>query len=111
MTTRMILRIKELNEAGMNDVMISERLGISYTTVSYWRIHKLGLPRTGVYRSKKRYIVYDGKTTQFIVEGTTKECADALHLTPATFRTAKTNFEKGIYRKYEIYEVKGDEEN
>lgn len=53
----------------------------------------------------KRYTVYDGMTTQYLVEGTAEECAKYLGWKTETFRTNKTKFSQGDYKKYEIYEV------
>ena len=103
MTTKMLAEIERMNKAGMNDAWISEELGMDKCTVGYWR-KKLGLTVVGNIRSK-RYTVYDGKTTQFIIEGTSRECAAKLGIEIQSFRRNKMRFNRGQYKKYEIYEV------
>ena len=105
LTTKTISEIARLNAEGLNDEEIADVLGMKRCTVHYWRSIKLGLPNTGHYRTAKRFTVYDGKTTQFLVEGTIKEICAALGMAYITFQHAKTAFERGRYYKYEIYEV------
>ena len=104
MTTEMLGKIKELNEQGLNDSAIAEQLHYSTTTVHYWR-RWLGLPTTRINRTKKLYTVYDGVTTQFLIEGTAKECAAYMGVNVTRFYQIKCKFDDGAYKKYEIYEV------
>lgn len=104
MTTAILREIKRMNKAGMNDSQIADELRLEHTKVNYWR-RKLGLYPTGINRTQKRFSVYDGITTEFIVEGTVRECCARIGMAPSTFRSAKCLFQQGRYKKYEIYEV------
>ena len=103
MTTRQFMELRRMNQAGLNDHIIAETLGIPQTTVWYNR-NKLGLPVVKRKRHK-RYTVYNGKTSEYLIEGTAKECADWLGLTREGFNSAFGLFRKGQYKKYEIYLV------
>lgn len=104
MTTKLLAEIERMNKAGMNDSWIADQLGIDQTCASYWR-NKLGLPVVGKNRGAKIYTVYDGKTSQFICEGRADECAKWLGIKVKYFYYIAWMFEKGKYKKYEIYEV------
>ena len=54
----------------------------------------------------KLYDLYDGETTQFLIEGTARECAEYMGVKKRSFHVAKYMFEQGKYQKYEIYDVK-----
>lgn len=103
MTTKQLAEIERMNKAGMNDAWIGEELGIGASNVGRWR-RKLGLPKAGINRTK-RFTVYDGATTQFICEGTARECAAKLGIEKQSFNKNKMLFDRGQYKKYEIYEV------
>lgn len=107
-TTKILSELRRLNQdEKMNDAEISEELGIPYGTVRYYRI-KEGLPsrkhkyRNGLY---KRYIVYNLRTSEFIVEGNAKECASLLGMQTGSFYSLVTKTRQGKSSKYEIYTV------
>lgn len=104
MTAEFLAKIEQMNRKGLNDAIIAEAIGYSPSIVNHCR-RKLGLPIAGINRSKKRYTIYDGETTQFIMEGSARECAEYMGIKVATFRSYKCNFERGIYKKHEIYDV------
>lgn len=104
MTAEILAKIEEMNKKGLNDSIIAEQLHYGETTVGTWR-RRLGLPITGINRTKKRYAIYDGKTTQYIMEGSSRECAEYMGIKPESLRTLKNRFERGKYKKYEIYDV------
>lgn len=107
MTTKMLTQIEQLAREGWCDTEISRRTGRAIAVVRYWRT-KVGIPRGRKGNrnlSAKRYAVYDGKTTQFVIEGDVRECAEYMGIKVTTFRNYKWKFEQGRYKKYEIYEV------
>lgn len=104
MTEEILAQIEEMNRNGMNDRIIAEKIFCSTTTVARGR-RLLGLSAAGINRTKKRYVLYDGKTTQYIMEGTARECADYMGMTLRSFYQNKSRFRRGTYKKYEIYEV------
>lgn len=103
MTTKQVSELRRMNKAGLNDHIIAETLGLPQNTVWYNRSN-LGLP-VNHKRRYRRYEVYDGKTTEYLFEGTARECAEWMGLTKKGFNSAFALFGKGKYRKYEIYEV------
>lgn len=107
MTAEILSQIEGMNRKGLNDEIIAEKIFCGTSTVRKWR-KVLGLPIAGVNRTKRRYALYDGKTTQYIMEGTARECAAYMGVKVETFRSAKVRFEHGRYKKYEIYEVDDD---
>lgn len=107
MTAECLAKIEKMNKRGLNDTIIAEALCYSPCVVSKCR-RKLGLPIAGTNRTKKRYAIYDGETTQYIMEGTAKECAKYMGIKTESFYCSKIRFEQGIYKKYEIYEVEGE---
>lgn len=74
MTTRQIAEVERMNRLGLNDHIIAEALDLPQNTVWYCR-NNLGLPVNKGQR-RPRYTVYDGKTGQYLFEGTSRECAD-----------------------------------
>ena len=108
MTAECLAKIEQMNRNGLNDAIIGEAIGCSAHTVGHWR-KKLGLSVVGINRSKKLYTIYDGETTQYIMEGTSKECSEYMGIKPGSFHSCKVRFEQGIYKKYEIYDVKEDD--
>lgn len=104
MTAEILSKIEEMNRKGLNDSIIAEALYCSITTVFRGRT-MLGLPRVGSNRTTKRYTIYDGKTTQYIMEGTAKECAEYMGVKVHNFHALKSKFRRGLYKKYEIHEV------
>lgn len=102
-TTKQVSQLRRMNQAGLNDYIISERLGVPVRTVCYNR-NKLGLT-VNQKRRYRRYEVYDGKTTEYLFEGTARECAERMGITKTGFNRAFQEFFKGNYKKYEIYEV------
>ena len=105
MTAELLEQIREMNGQGLNDAIIAERIYCSDSTVGNWR-RRLNLPPAGINRTKKLYAIYDGKTTQFLMEGSARECAEYMGITKSAFHSHKARFERGEYKKYEIYEVK-----
>ena len=108
MTAECLAKIEQMNKKGLNDTIIGEDIGFAPNTVGYWR-RKLGLPAAGINRSTKLYTIYDGRTTQFIMEGTSRECSEYMGIKPGSFHSCKVRFEQGLYKKYEIYDVKEDD--
>ena len=104
MTAALLAQIEEMNRKGLNDTIIGETIGYASCVVSHWR-RKLGLPAARINRSKKRYVIYDGETTQFIMEGSARECAEYMGIKVTTFHNFKWEFEHGLYKKYEIYDA------
>lgn len=106
MTTKTFEKIKELNAKGLCDADIARELGIPYQHVRYWRM-KVSADNGSVRLRPwaKRYMVYDGKTTQFFTEGTAAECAARMGIKRTSFHRIKVEFDRGNYHKYEIYEV------
>ena len=54
------------------------------------------------------YRVYDGKTGDLIVEGTSRDCAKRLGMSQNTFHATATHSRSGNYKKYR-FEVVPDE--
>lgn len=105
-TQEQIDEIVRLNKEKHNDADIAERLELPYITVRYWR-RKIGLKPVRKFREtmRKKYEVYDAKTALLVVAGTVDECAQVMGITVGHFYTARAKFERGVYKKYEIYEV------
>lgn len=101
----LLAEIRRLNKAGYKDAAIAQKLGLKYSTVRYNR-RKMRLPlNVGSFSDQRtrRYCVYDAKTTQFIIEGTAKECAAELGIKVETFYKLFTIFRQGVTRRWEIY--------
>lgn len=92
MTTKTLQRLETLCRAGgMSDIQLGAALGVSTSTVRYWRI-KLRLPPGGLAQRGRRgprpgwyYRVYDRKTGVLIVTGNSRDCADALFISLKSF--------------------------
>lgn len=100
-TTKTVARIAELHDAGLVDRGIAEALGLPHARIYYWR-NKMGLAPN---RQKERYTVYDRETSDFIVEGTARECSAFLGIKLPSFWHAACCFRQGRGGKYEIYGV------
>lgn len=104
MTSRQIAEVRRMNRAGMNDSAIADVLGLPQNTVWYCRT-RMGLPVVLEKRNTMRYTVYDGKTSEYLFEGTARECAERMGIERQSFNRAHSLFLRGRYRKYEIYAV------
>lgn len=75
MTTKLLNEIRRRNEAGQNDTIIAEALGIKTCMVNEWR-NKMGLPkRDDKRRSSTLYTVWDANSDELLACGTAEECA------------------------------------
>lgn len=102
-TTKTLNEIAALYHEGLTDREIAERLGTNENIVSYWRGGKLKLP---AHRTHGRYAVYDKKTSEFIVDGTAKKCAEYLGIAYSSFMSAASRCRHGKGGgKYEIYKA------
>ncbi len=105
LTTADIAQVKKLAEAGMCDAAIARDLGLSYKTVRNWRT-SMGLPVGGKGHSRtKRYTIYDKHTSQFLFEGTPKECAKYLGVKLCTMYSYISYSRNGGRIIYDIHEV------
>lgn len=106
MTTRLLAEIKRLSCDGWCDAEIARRMGINQGVVRIWRT-KAGLPygRKGMHHKKKVYAVYDGKTSEFLTEGTIEEVARFLGKTMQGIYCCICRCKSGKSKKYEFYEV------
>lgn len=95
-------RIKRLSENGLYDREIAKRVGISARRVSYWR-KKLGIIRPKGAQYHTLYTMYDGKTSEYLFEGTVAECANFAGIQEATIRQYRSRFLAGQKPKYEIH--------
>lgn len=100
-TTKTLAEIERLHEKGMVDREVANEIGVSLHTVYYWR-SKIGLVPN---REKERYTVYDRKTSDFLVEGSARQCSAYLGIKLASFRHAVCCFRRGQGGKYEIYKA------
>lgn len=111
MTTKKLEELRRRNEAGENDWMIADALGISWNIVRYWR-KKLGLPPRSPRRYNNGYVnyhqqviytVWDAKTDELIACGTDQECADRMGLANRqTFQQLASRAINGKNRKYYV---------
>lgn len=106
MTTKLLARIEGLARDGWCDSEIGRRLGIDTKIVRLWRM-KAGIPigKKGKRITTKRYSFYNRRTSEFLVEGTAKECAVFLGLKESSIHSLIYHTRKGRLQKYEIYEV------
>lgn len=106
MTTKMLAQIETLAREGWCDSEIGRRLGISNEVVGPWRM-KAGIPigKKGKRIPTKRYSFYNRRTSEFLVEGTAKECAAFLGLKESSIHSLIYHTRKGRLQKHEIYEV------
>lgn len=106
MTTKLLAQVEALAREGWCDSEIGRRLGISNGVVRLWRM-KAGIPigKKGKRIPTKRYSFYNRRTSEFLVEGTTKECAAFLGLKESCIKSLIYHIRKGRLKKYEIHEV------
>lgn len=117
MTSKVLAEIKRMNENGKNDCEIARAVGTSHEMVRYYRSKVLGLPpaerrqKPWTYKKGRTYTVYDGHTTQFVVEGAVRECAEAMGMLPNSFYRAFLRSRRGEIGRWEIHVVDGGAEN
>lgn len=106
MTTKLLQQIQQMARDGWCDAEIARRLGIHVSVARSWRV-KAGLPygRKGMRNKTKCYAVYDGKTSDFLFEGTIEEVAQFLGKTMGGIYSCISRNKSGKLRKYEFYEV------
>lgn len=95
-------RIKRFSEKGLYDWEIAKQVGISVQRVSYCR-KKLGIVRTRGAKYHTLYTMYDGKTNEYLFEGTVAECANFAGVQESTIREYRSRFLAGQHPKYEIH--------
>lgn len=95
-------RIKRLSEDGLYDREIAKLVGISAHRVSYCR-KKLGILRPRGAQYHTLYTMYDGKTSEYLFEGTVAECANFAGVQESTIRQYRSRFLAGQKPKYEIH--------
>lgn len=95
----------ELYADGLMDIEIAEIMGVGTSTV--WdRRKKLGLPKNPCNRrTAKVFSVYDGKTGEYIMEGTVREITQRLNILDTTVRSYVVRTGREMSGKYKIYEV------
>lgn len=96
----------ELYNEGLMDIEIAEIMGVAIQTV--WnRRTQLGLPKNPQHhRTAKVYTVYDGRTGEYIMEGTAREITIRLNIIESTVRCYVALSKQGKDCRYKIYEVK-----
>ena len=96
----------ELYNEGLMDIEIAEIMGFAIQTV--WNRRKqLGLPKNPQHhRTAKVYTVYDGRTGEYIMEGTTREITKHLNILETTVRCYVALSKKEKHCRYKINEVK-----
>lgn len=110
MTTKLLAQIEELAREGWCDAEIGRIVGIDQKTVWRWRV-KAGLTpgKKGRQYPAKKYIFYNRRTSEFLVEGTAKECAAFLGLKESSIYSQIYHTRKGRLKKYEIFVVEEGE--
>lgn len=110
MTTMMLAEIVRLNkEEGLCDAEIARRLGVKSYTVWRWR-DKLHLPAgENGKRNERIYAFYDRASTQFLCEGTLRECAKALGISYKSIHPIISRTRSGELKKYDIYKCEQEE--
>lgn len=114
MTTKILQGIKELCQVGgMTDAQMGSTLGITASTVRYWRI-KLGLPPGGISqrgnhgpRPGRSYEVYDKKTGALMAKGNSVECSKAMFMTLKSFYSAVWKSKNNVPCPYKILSFSG----
>lgn len=91
MTTMQLKKIRELNEQGMTDAYIASVLGMWKTTV---RLYRKGMGLPAHHSGSGWYTVRNDRGT-ILVQGTSRECAQALGICVSTFyqRVIRSNRE------------------
>lgn len=101
-TTKTLARIREMNQAGMNDCVIAQELGLSKSIIQRWR-KRMGLEPVRLWAKRPLYTVYLRKTGEYICEGTSEECAAQMGIKVETFYQQRSR--KNRIGKHEIFEV------
>lgn len=94
----------ELYNEGLMDIEIAEIMGFAIQTV-WKRRTQMGLPKNPQHhRTAKVFTVYDGKTDEYIMEGTIREIGQRLGIYETTVRSYAARTKQGVPIKYKVYE-------
>ena len=108
MTTKQLAEVLRLAKEGYCDTAIGLRVGVSVSSVRYWRT-KEGIPvgKKEDNRGTKRnvYVFYDRKSSQYLCEGTVPQIANALGISPKSIHSIISRTRSGALKKYEIFGV------
>lgn len=105
MTTKQLLEIRRLHEAGLCGTQIARETGLPYGQVGYYLRQEGRRPNPYQYPPRKEYAVYDGRTSALLALGSARECAQALGMKQGTFYSTVSRAEHGLRGKYEVHKT------